>query len=181
VLDNLGLDYLAASPDYEEDNSLAIAPEAKVVAFARGKAESLATSYPAGVIIGSDQLAELDGEVLGKPGSASAAVEQLMRMQGRTHRLLTGVAVHVPATGVTRDGLVVHEMTMRRLTRELAAAYVRRDDPVNCAGSYKIESLGLALFERMRGDDHSAIIGLPVSLTASLLSTVGVDLLERIL
>ncbi len=152
-----------------------------MVVFARGKAESLADKYPDALIIGCDQLGEIDGSILTKPGTDSRAVEQLMQLAGNTHRLLSAVAVHCPRTGTTTHELVVHQMTMRSFDRATAQAYVAADQPANCAGSYRIESRGLLLFDSMDGTDHSGIVGLPLSAVARLLAGHHVDLLRQTL
>lgn len=173
LLEQLRLPFEVAAPAYEERHDLPLAPEALVVELACGKARSLAAAYPDALILGSDQAAELDGAILGKPGSQERAVDQLMRLAGRTHRLLTAVALHDGRAGTTATALTVHEMTMRSLSRAQAVAYVRADDPVDCAGSYKVESLGIALFERMRGEDHTGIVGLPLTRVVDLLLAHG--------
>lgn len=179
ILDTLGLAYEALAPNFIENHSLPLPPAALVAFMARGKAESLAEHRPGTLILGSDQAVELDGEVLGKPGTSERAVEQLLTLAGRTHRLLTAVALHDTRSGTTTERLVIHEMQMRPLTRALAEAYVGRDRPLDCAGSYKVEALGATLFEEMRGTDHTAIVGLPITAVAALLADAGVDLLER--
>lgn len=169
------------SPNYEEDHSLDLTPDAMAVEFARGKAESLGGKYPEALIIGCDQLGEIDGTILTKPGSDERAVEQLMRLAGNTHNLLSAVAVHCPRTRATTHELVVHRMTMKSFDRTTAEAYVAADQPANCAGSYRIESRGLLLFDSMRGTDHSSIVGLPLTAVARLLAEHGVDLLRHAL
>lgn len=181
ILEALGLPFAVARPDFVEDHAGATDPAAMVVAFARGKALSLAARHPDTLIIGSDQTAAIDGQILTKPGTAERAVEQLLQLSGRTHELLTAVCVHDTRTGVTRERLVRHAMRMRPLDRALAEGYVARDQPLDCAGAYKIEALGIALFEEMTGPDHTAIVGLPVSVVAALLKEAGVDLLAAAL
>lgn len=173
LLDAAGVRYEAISPPFHEDHTRALSPEEMVVAFARGKAESL--SADDAVVIGADQIPELDGRILTKPGSHEAAIEQLAALAGRTHRLLTAVAVH--GAGRTEASLVTHRMTMRALTRAQIAAYVERDRPYDCAGAYKVEAAGALLFEAMEGADHTAIVGLPLTALATLLATFGVSLL----
>ena len=180
LLDSLGLRYEALAPDFVEDPTMPGSVEERVVAFARGKAVSLGHARPDALIIGSDQGVELDGQLLGKPGDPARAVAQLLSMAGREHRLLTAVAVHDPAAARTEHLLVVHHMHMRPLTPAQAEAYVRHDRPLDCAGSYKVESLGMALFSAMDGPDHTAIIGLPITATVTLLGRAGVDLLARV-
>lgn len=177
LLDQLGLEYVARAPHFDEDHTLPLSPEALVVAFARGKAESLAAEFPDLPIVGGDQVAELDGAILTKPGTRERAIEQLSTLSGRTHRLLTALAVHDPSRKVTEHALVVHEMKMRPLSRSAIEGYVDRDRPLDCAGAYKVEAFGVLLFEEMRGIDHTAIVGLPITTLATLLARSGVDLL----
>ncbi len=173
LLDAAGVRYEVASPSFVEDHARALPPAEMVVAFARGKAESLGA--PDALVIGADQIPELDGVILTKPGSREAAIAQLRALSGRTHRLLTAVAIH---DGVrTESRLVVHRMTMRRLTDAQIASYVDRDEPFDCAGAYKVEAAGALLFETMEGPDHTAIVGLPLTETAKLLAMFGVDVL----
>jgi septum formation protein len=181
LLDALGLEYLAKSPRFEELARSELTAAETAVAFARGKAESLRSDHPDAWIIGADQTAELDGQILGKPGTPERAVEQLARLAGRVHRLNTAVALADPSSGSVAHRLVVHEMSMRRLSRAQIEAYVARDLPIDCAGSYKVESLGVALFEEMRGTDHTAIVGLPITALTDLLAAAGFDLLTRVL
>lgn len=181
VLEALGLRFDVAAPDFVEDHASATDPREMVQRFARGKALSLVPRHRGTIIIGSDQAAAIDGHILGKPGSAERAVEQLLRLAGRTHLLLTAVCIHDTRTGATHERLVEHHMRMRPLDRALAERYVARDRPLDCAGAYKVEATGAALFEEMAGPDHTAIVGLPVSVVAALLREVGVDLLARAL
>jgi septum formation protein len=181
LLDAAGVPHVAVAPSFVEelDGALArLAPDALAVAFARGKAECLAGAHPDALIIGADQVPAIDARVLGKPGTREAAVEQLLALQGRTHRLHTAVAVHYPRAGLTRSRLVTHEMTMRALTRAQVEAYVEHDAPLDCAGAYRVEARGALLFESMRGDDHTAIVGLPLTALAALLRELGHDLLD---
>ena len=177
-LDALRVPYVAAAPTYREDHQRALAADRMAIEFARGKAESLASAYPEALIVGADQTVDdATANVLTKPETSARAVEQLMMLQGRTHRLCSAVAVHDPERKVTTDRLVVHHMKMRSLTRELAEAYVARDSPLDCVGSYRIEATGALLFTEMRGEDHTAILGLPIAAMAALLAEAGFDLL----
>jgi septum formation protein len=145
--------------------------------LAKGKAASLAALHPDALVIGSDQMGELDGARLGKPHTFEAACAQLGRMAGRTHRLHTAVAVHHGASGRVEAALDTHTLAMRALTADEIERYVRADDPVDCAGSYRVESLGVALFERITGDDFTAVIGLPLTKTVTLLGRFGQSVL----
>ena len=178
LLDAAGIAHTAMAPSFDETHAEPLAPPKLAIAYARAKAESLGARHPDALIIGADQLPEVDGEILTKPGTIARAVEQLERLQGRTHRLHTAVAVHDPR-GVgfarTRDRLVTHTMTMRPLSRAQIEAYVARDAPFDCAGAYKIEAAGTLLFSSMEGSDHTAIVGLPLSALTALLCDFGYD------
>jgi septum formation protein len=148
-----------------------------VAAFlARAKAESLAASLPDAVLVGSDQVVEIDGTILGKPGSKERAREQLARLAGRDHRIVTAVAVRTPG-GQVLEHVDVHVMSMRPLSARAIEAYVDADDPHDCAGAYKLEERGITLFSSIRGDDHTAIVGLPLMATVTLLERAGVPVL----
>lgn len=175
LLEAAGIAHLAVPPRFDEDHAHPLPPDELVVAFARAKAESIAADHPEALVVGSDQIPELDGRILTKPGSREAAVEQLTALSGRTHRLLTAVAVH--ARGRTESRLVVHRMRMRALTPAQIDEYVARDRPFDCAGSYRVEAAGALLFEAMDGPDHTAIVGLPLTALASLCASFGLDLL----
>lgn len=175
LLEAAGVAHVAVSPRFEEDHARPMPPEQLVVAFARGKAESIAADHPADVIVGSDQIPEIDGLILTKPGDAAGAREQLAALAGRTHRLLTAVAVH--SRGRTESRLVVHHMRMRPLTSAQIDEYIARDRPFDCAGAYRVEAAGALLFEAMDGPDHTAIVGLPLTALSSLCASFGVDLL----
>ena len=177
-LEALGVEHLAVAPTYDEDHARPLAPDAMAIEFARGKAESLAREYPDALIVGADQTMS---EPLTKPQTVERAVEQLMLLQGRTHQLFSAVALHDAARGTTAHRLVVHHMTMRPLTRALAEAYVARERPLDCVGSYRIEGTGALLFTAMAGDDHTAIVGLPIAAMTSLLAEAGYDLLATAL
>jgi septum formation protein len=180
LLHQAGLGHLTCvAPRCDENvDGLEISPSEQVALLARRKAESVGVAYPGALIIGSDQVVELDGEVLGKPGSAERAVEQLARLSGRSHRLLTGLCVHEPSTGRSEVAVSEHVMSMWPFTREQLRRYVELDQPLDCAGSYRVESAGVTLFESMRGEDYTAIVGLPMCLLARLLTLFGVTLLD---
>lgn len=181
LVQRLGVPVSSAAPLCDEDVEKAAhahLPIAELaVHLATAKARSVAAQRPDALVIGSDQIGELDGVALGKPGSYDAACAQLERMSGREHRLYTAVAVVHGASGRVETALDVHSLTMRSLTRAEIERYVRADDPIDCAGSYRVESLGVALFERIRGDDFTAVIGLPLTAVVSLLTRFGVRVL----
>lgn len=181
LIERLGLTVTCMPSPFDEEAAkeglahLPIAERARALAI--GKAEALGEQYPDAVILGSDQMGELDGEALGKPHTAERARAQLRRLSGREHRLHTAVAAHHRASGRTETVVDTHALTMRALTDEAIADYVARDAPLDCAGSYRVESLGIALFERVRGDDFTAVIGLPLTRVVALLEGFGVRVL----
>lgn len=174
LLDRLGVPYVAVphAADEGAPGPPGETPDALAARLAHDKACSLAADWPGALILGSDQVVDLGGEVLGKPGSADAAVAQLRRLAGRRHRLLTAVALRHPDGRVDRE-LDVHHMTMRRLDDAALRRYVERDRPVDCAGSYRIEAGGIALFEAIEGADFTAIVGLPLLTVGRLLGRAG--------
>lgn len=174
LLDRLRIPYEAVPPTCDEAGIHGASAEETARLRALAKAESVARERAGAVVIGSDQVVELDGELLGKPGSAAAAEAQLARLAGREHRLVTAIAMvgpdasHEPALATS-----VHRMAMRSLDRAEIGRYVAADDPSGCAGSYKVESLGIALFDRIDGDDWTAIVGLPLLALSAMLRRAG--------
>ncbi len=170
LMDRLGLAYEAVA--HEVDETIAMSsgapPQEVALTLARAKAESLRSRFPDHLILGSDQVVALDGAILGKPGTVPRAVDQLRALQGRSHALHTAVALSVPGAPTT-SRCVSFVLHMRALTDQEIARYVDRDRPIDCCGSYRIESLGPALFDRVVGDDPSAIEGLPLMTTTALL------------
>jgi septum formation protein len=144
-------------------------PVALAERLAAAKAEAVAARFPHAVVIGSDQLAAIDGDILGKPGTPENAVAQLARLSGRTHELVTAVCVLRQADGARRTHTDRTRLTMRPLTRDELSRYVALDAPTDCAGSYKIESAGIALFDRVETDDFTAVTGLPLITLTRLL------------
>jgi septum formation protein len=169
LLGRLGVDFQAVAPDYQEEHDIDLPPDQLVVELAVRKAKSLAGRFPKDLIVGCDQVADLDGRILLKPGSIDRAKAQLKELSGRTHRLLTGVAVYQPHTSHLETVLDTHHMTLRDLTDEEISKFVESEKPIDCAGAYKVEGLGIALFESMSGDDYTGIIGLPLTKLVGLL------------
>lgn len=162
LLDRLSVPYEAASHRCDERAmTMSATLEEHAVALASAKAASLAEQYPDSFIIGSDQIAEHDGHVLHKPGTRERAMQQLARLAGGSHRLLTAIALQAPG-GATTSAIDVHTMHMRNLSSDEIERYVDADRPLDCCGSYKIESLGIGLFERIEGVDFTAITGMPM-------------------
>lgn len=177
LLSRLGLPFSAEAPGVEERRVPGEAPDELVRRLARAKAEAVAARFPGAIVIGGDQVAELDGEVLSKPGSAAAALQQLERLAGRTHRLLTALVVLRPATGYRGEVLDVTELTMRPWSTAELRCYIEQDAPLDCAGSYRLERLGIALFAAWQGQDPSAVEGMPLMALTRLLGEAGLPVL----
>jgi septum formation protein len=179
LLARLGLPFRVRAPAYDEEalkaelrgRDAALAPEVLTTRLAVAKAESLRDAEPAATIIGFDQVAALGAEVLEKPGTADRAILQLEKLAGKTHVLVTAVAV--VHAGSVLEHVDVTRLTMRPLTRDQIERYVATDAPLDCAGSYKLEQRGVTLFERIESADHSAITGLPLIALTSMLASIG--------
>ncbi len=175
LLERLGIRFETAAPAYIEENLAGAAPEALVLRQAEGKARSLAGTFPGAIIIGADQVAAIGSEVLLKPGSFERAADQLRRLAGREHRLLTGLVLLDARSGQSLHHLDVTEIRLRPLGEDEIHRYLERDRPFDCAGSYKVESLGPNLLEYQRTTDPTAAIGLPLIALTRLLRTLGHD------
>jgi 7-methyl-GTP pyrophosphatase len=177
LLARLQLEFETFSPHIDETPLPGELPEATAVRLAQAKARAALASYPTAVIIGSDQVAELDGLRLDKPGNRERAQEQLKRASGRDVVFHTAVALLEAQTGRMRDRVVPTRVRFRPLTRSQISAYLDREQPYDCAGSAKSEGLGIALLEQIRGDDPTALIGLPLIALVSLLHEAGLSAL----
>ncbi len=178
LLEQLKIPFVAAVPRYEEEIDQGVAPELLVKHLALGKAESLAALHPDALIIGADQVfVDPRNRILGKPGSYEAAAAQLKAMSGRSHTFYTGIALHDSSSGESLSDFTTFSVTLRELNEQQIHSYLMRDNPVDCAGSFKIEGLGIALMERMAGDDYTALIGLPLIRLTRMLEQFGVQVL----
>lgn len=174
----LGLDFVAAAPRFEEYLDSRLAPELLVRHLALEKARSLVPDYPDALIIGADQVfVDSRNQMVGKPGSREAAIRQLTGMQGRSHTFYTGLAVVDSAAGTAKSICEPFTVTLRPLDEAQIRRYVEREAPLDCAGSFKIEGLGIALMERLEGRDYTALIGLPLIRLVELLGQCGVEVL----
>ncbi len=151
-------------------------PEEITRKLSAAKAESLGHDFPHALILGGDQIATIDGEILEKPGSREAAQRQLRRLIGRSHDLWSGIALHDPQTGQTLTAVERNIMTMRALPGPQIDAYLDRDQPWDCVGAYKIESEGITLFSSIESHDHTSIVGLPLMQLVNLLAPYDVHL-----
>jgi septum formation protein len=178
LLQQLQLPFVTAAPDYEEVVDPAVAPALLVRHLALGKALSLAERYPDALIIGSDQLfVDQRGRALGKPGGMAAAIQQLRQMAGRTHTFFTGLAVVDSRTGHSQSDVATFSVTLRELSDAQIRNYLQKETPFDCAGSFRIEGLGVALMEKLEGEDYTSLIGLPLIKLVTLLDQFGVRVL----
>jgi septum formation protein len=177
LLSRLGIEFSSHSPDIDESARPGEAPEAMVLRLAESKARAVAKLHPDALIIGSDQVATIDGEILGKPGRHERAVEQLMQASGKRVSFLTSLCLFNSATQAVQLAVEPFHVVFRELTREEVESYLHKEQPYNCAGSFKSEGLGICLFQRMEGDDPSSLIGLPLIRLVDMLRNEGVDIL----
>lgn len=173
LLERLGLSFTLASPHADETPHPGEAPEDLVIRLARNKAAAVAGQYPGAAIIGSDQVAALHGEIVGKPGGRSAAIRQLQRLSGQRVRFHTAAAVLDAANDTYQTAHTITTVHFRELDRGRIHRYVDRDEPFDCAGSFRSEGLGIALCRAVAADDPTALIGLPLIAVREMLEAVG--------
>jgi septum formation protein len=176
LLDRLGLEYEQRTPAIDESCQPGEDAETYVCRLAAEKARAVAARMPDRVVIGSDQCSSRDGDILGKPHTRARAIEQLLAFGGQRVRIATAVAVHDPASARTQAAYVPTDVYFRRLERGAIERYVDAESPLDCAGAFKAEGLGITLFEKIRGDDPNALIGLPLIALTDLLGQLGIKL-----
>jgi septum formation protein len=177
LLERLRVPFAVAAPDVDETPLPGEAPLAMAQRLALAKAQAVAAQYPHAVVIGSDQVADLHGEPLGKPGTHERATLQLRRMRGQVVVFQTALAVVCQETGFVQQDVAAVRVLFRNLTDAEIEAYLIAEEPYDCAGSAKSEGLGIALLERIDNDDPTALIGLPLIRTARMIRAAGVKLL----
>ena len=178
LLSRLRIPFDVASPDVDETPLSGESPRSVAVRLARAKAHDVAKRFPQAVVIGSDQVADLHGEPLGKPGTHARAVEQLRRMRGQTVVFHTAVAVVCADSGFSREDLAPVQVRFRDLSDAEIENYLLAEQPYDCAGSAKSEGLGIALLASIDSDDPTALVGLPLIRTCHLLRAAGVKVLS---
>lgn len=176
LLERLGLPFLVAAPDVDEIPLDGESPRQLALRLARAKALAVAAQHPEAVVIGSDQVADLHGESLGKPGTHERATAQLQRMAGQTVIFQTAVAVVCAATGFEQVDLAPVEVRFRALHSDEIERYLRAEQPYDCAGSAKSEGLGISLLDAIHSDDPTALVGLPLIRTCRMLRAAGLTL-----
>jgi septum formation protein len=177
LMERLRVPFTVAAPHVDETPLPGEAPKTLALRLALAKAQAVAALHPEAVVIGSDQVADLAGQPLGKPGEHDRAVAQLRQMRGQTVIFQTALAVVCLATGFEQVDLAEVRVVFRDLSDDEIEAYLRAEEPYDCAGSAKSEGLGIALLESIDNDDPTALIGLPLIRTARLLRQAGVKLL----
>ncbi len=177
LLQRLRLPFDVHSPELDETPLPGEAPAALACRLAIAKARAVAALYPEAVVIGSDQVADLNGEPLSKPGNHARAVAQLRQMRGHSVVFQTAVAVACLATGFEQMLLAPVRVQFRNLDDAEIESYLRAEEPYDCAGSAKSEGLGIALLARIDNDDPTALVGLPLIRTCELLRAAGVKVL----
>lgn len=177
LLARLGLPFEVASPQVDETPYPSEKPADLAMRLALAKAREVARRHPQAVVIGSDQVADLNGEPLGKPGTHERAVAQLQRMRGETVIFQTALAVVCQDIGFEQADLAAVRVVFRQLDDEEIEHYLRAEQPYDCAGSAKSEGLGIALLERIDNDDPTALVGLPLIRTCRMIRAAGVHIL----
>ncbi len=178
LLQRLRLPFEVVSPQVDETPLDGEAPQALAERLALAKANAVALLHPRAIVIGSDQVADLDGEPLGKPGNHANAVRQLQRMRGRTVVFQTAVAVVCHESGFAGQALAQVKVGFRQLSDRAIEDYLQAEKPYDCAGSAKSEGLGIALLEVIDNQDPTALVGLPLIHTCRLLRAAGMALLD---
>jgi septum formation protein len=177
LLSRLQIPFDTAAPDVDETPHPNESPQDLAMRLALAKARAVALRNPEAVVIGSDQVADLEGTPLGKPGNHANATLQLQRMRGKTVIFQTALSVVCLATGFEKTDLAAIKVKFRYLSDSEIESYLRTEEPYDCAGSAKSEGLGIALLEKIESDDPTALIGLPLIRTCQMLREAGVIIL----
>jgi len=178
LLSRLQIPFSIASPDVDESPLAGELPEETAERLAQLKARAVKDQFKKALIIGSDQVAMLDGMQLGKPHTHDNAVKQLQLMRGKTVIFHTALCLYNNGSGNTQTAVVPYKVKFRKFTDEQIERYLLKEQPYNCAGSAKTEGLGITLIEKLQGDDPNALIGLPLITLIDMLLNEGVDVLS---
>ena len=178
LLERLRIPFEVQGPEVDETPHAGETPMALAQRLALAKAQAVAKRFPQAIVIGSDQVADLNGEPLGKPGTHANAVKQLQQMRGQTVVFQTAVSVVCLATGFAQSELAQVKVQFRHVSDAAIEAYLQAEQPYDCAGSAKSEGLGIALLDRIDNQDPTALVGLPLILTCRLLRAAGLPLYD---
>lgn len=162
ILDKLGVDFDTASPEVDEAALKDESPQQLVERLSILKAKAVAEKYDDALVIGSDQVSVIDGEIIGKPQTHENAVKQLQKASGKTVTFYTGLCLYNSSTNQYQSEVLPFKVVFRHLTDSLIKNYLLKEQPYNCAGSFKSEALGIVLFEKLEGDDPNTLMGLPL-------------------
>jgi len=176
LLEKLSIPFITDSPQTDESPHNGESPTELVQRLAEAKARDVGRRYPHALIIGSDQVACVDGEILGKPGNRKNAIAQLSAASGKAVTFYTGLCLFNAATGQSRVTMEPFTVRFRDLTDEQIERYIDHEQPFNCAGSFKSEGFGITLFSALEGRDPNALIGLPLILLVEMLAEQGIIL-----
>lgn len=179
ILEKLQLPFLCAKPNIDETEKENELPQVLVERLAIEKAKAVTSEYPNALIIGSDQVAVCEGEILGKPHNFSNAVIQLTKFSGKCITFYTGLCVYDSETDKTVSLVEPFKVHFNQLSRAEIENYLNAEQPYNCAGSFKSEGLGICLFNKLEGDDPNTLIGLPLIKLVALLKQQGIDVLAE--
>lgn len=177
LLERLQIPFATASPAIDETRFDDESAHAMVKRLSLAKAKAVAGQHPDALIIGSDQCSVLHEQVIGKPHTHANAIRQLQNASGETVSFLTGLCLYDSRDGSYQLDVIPFQVDFRELTDAEIDSYLRKDEPYNCAGSFRSESLGITLFKRMHGDDPTALMGLPLIRLSEMLRQAGVELL----
>ena len=178
LLERLGLAFECVAPDVDESALPGEAPQGLARRLAVTKARAIAAQHPDALVIGSDQVAAVGGEPRGKPGNAEAAAAQLRSSAGQRVSFFTGLALVGENKSIELTHVEPFHVHFRPLSEADIAGYLKREDALDCAGSFKVEGLGITLFERLEGDDPTSLEGLPLISLTTLLGKAGINLLH---
>lgn len=177
LLERLRIPFTVEAPDVDETPLPLETPQQMACRLAISKARAVAAKFPDSIVIGSDQVADLEGQALGKPGDHTRALAQLQKMRGKVVVFHTAVAVICQQSGFEQMDLAQVKVTFRNLSDTQIEAYLRAETPYDCAGSAKSEGLGIALLASIDNDDPTALVGLPLIRTCQMLEAAGIQLL----
>lgn len=178
LLKKLNLPFITAKPDIDETPLINEAPISLVERLAIEKAKAVALEHSNALIIGSDQVAVCDGEILGKPHTIENAIAQLTKFSNKCITFYTGLCVYDSKTQIAKSLVEPFHVHFKTLSEQTIKNYVHAEMPLNCAGSFKSEGLGICLFERLEGNDPNSLIGLPLIRLTELLAEFNVDVLD---
>lgn len=162
ILDKLGVNFETASPETDETAQKDETPQQLVERLSIAKAKAIADKVENALVIGSDQVSVINGEIIGKPHTHENAVKQLQNASGKTVTFYTGLCLYNSSTKEYQSDVVPFNVIFRKLTKEQIENYLKKEEPYNCAGSFKSEALGIVLFEKLEGDDPNTLMGLPL-------------------